>query len=555
MATDSTTFTLEQPSLLMRWLLPSVGDLIFVALFCLLVFTNLSTRLLGDAGIGWHIRTGQIILSTHSVPRVDPFSSSMAGRPWFAWEWLYDVIVGWSEGASGLNGVVVFAAFIIALTFSLAFRLLLRRGTDLGLALVLMLLAASASMIHFFARPHVVTWLFTLLWFWILDSSERNAGAVHSYSGGRPPSKKASRSSLWLLPVTMLLWVNIHGGFLIGLVLLAIYWFVAVWACLRPAKNDFDEALTKIRAGRHVRNLISVGVCSLAVTLINPYGAQLHLHIYRYLSNRFLMNHIDEFQSPNFHYVAQKCFAALVLLTLIALAAKGPARRELALSEGLLTLFAVYSGLYASRNIPTSSLLLILIAGPRLSDAIAGISEQQRLVGVFRVLRTPTRFFKRMQAIQGVLRGHLLPVSALLLTYLIAMHGGNLDSRTLISAHFDDKRFPAGAVNYIEARSLTGPVFSPDAWGGYLIYRLYPRAKVVIDDRHDFYGEPFLKSYLKSIHVEPDWRVFLDQHPAQYLILPKGSALANILVETADWKLTYRDDVAVVFAPLQQDRN
>src|ERR1700677_3142962 len=81
----------------MRFLLPSVGDLIFAALLGLLVFTNLSVRLLGDAGIGWHIRTGQLILASHAIPRVDPFSSTMAGHPWFAWEWLYDVLAGWLD--------------------------------------------------------------------------------------------------------------------------------------------------------------------------------------------------------------------------------------------------------------------------------------------------------------------------------------------------------------------------------------------------------------------------------------------------------------------------
>jgi hypothetical protein len=71
---------------------------------------SLSVRLLGDAGIGWHIRTGQLILSTHTIPRVDPFSSTMAGHPWFAWEWLYDVLVGWLDTVAGLNGVVFFTA-------------------------------------------------------------------------------------------------------------------------------------------------------------------------------------------------------------------------------------------------------------------------------------------------------------------------------------------------------------------------------------------------------------------------------------------------------------
>ncbi len=244
-----------------RWFLPSVADLIFVAMLGLLVFTALSIRLLGDAGIGWHIRTGQLILAMHAVPHVDPFSSSMAGRPWFAWEWLYDLLVGWLERVAGLNGVVLFTALIIGGVFSWTFRLLVQRGTNVLLALILVLLAASASMIHFLARPHVVSWLFTVLYVWILESSEEN-------------------SRLWLLPPLMLVWVNVHGGFLVGFALLAIYWIAAAWLWLRfsqwPTEDRFEEVLRRIRAGRRVRILARTGILSAAVTLINPYGYKLH---------------------------------------------------------------------------------------------------------------------------------------------------------------------------------------------------------------------------------------------------------------------------------------
>ncbi len=138
-----------------RVAMPSVADLIFVALLAVLVFTPLSVRLLGDAGIGWHIRTGQQILVTRDIPRVDSFSSTMAGQPWFAWEWLYDVVVGQLETSFGLNGVVCFTAVVIAGVFACTFRLLIARGTQIGVALGLVLLAISASTIHFLARPHV----------------------------------------------------------------------------------------------------------------------------------------------------------------------------------------------------------------------------------------------------------------------------------------------------------------------------------------------------------------------------------------------------------------
>jgi hypothetical protein len=71
--------------------------------------------------------------------------------------------------------------------------------------------------------------------------------------------------------------------------------------------------------------------------------------------------------------------------------------------------------------------------------------------------------------------------------------------------------------------------------------------RVVVDDRHDFYGEEFLKSYLKMVHIEPGWKLFLQQHPAQHVLLPRDSALANLLLETPGWTPIYRDEVAIVF--------
>jgi hypothetical protein len=521
----------------MQWLIPSIGDLIFTALLGLLAFSTLSVRLLGDAGIGWHIRTGQLILATHAIPHADPFSSTMTGQPWFAWEWLYDVLAGWLESAGGLNAVVFFAALVIALTFSWVFRLLLRRDTDFLVALILVLLAASASMIHFFARPHVVSWLFTVCWFWILESSETR-------SCGTPAIQPLHGLSLWILPPLMVVWVNFHGGFLLGFALLGIYWVSAVWRYFRTEGGRFEDALQKIRTGKRAIDLALIGLASALATLINPYGWKLHIHVYQYLSSRFLMDHIDEFQSPNFHGVAQKCFAVLLMLTLVAFASKTRQKNEIQLNEALLVLFAVYSGLYASRNIPVSSLLLILVIGPRLSSALETFARRPVTAG----LPTPgsQHFLQRMQSIECGLHGHIWPIAAVALTCWITFHGGQLGAKHLMNAHFDAKRFPVAAANYLEPRREAS-VFAPDFWGGYLIYRLYPQTKVAIDDRHDFYGEAFLKSYLKTVHVEPGWQDFLRQHEIRCIVVPRDSALANILLETPAWQSIYSDDVAVVF--------
>src|SRR5260370_383273 len=119
--------------------------------------------------------------------------------------------------------------------------------------------------------------------------------------------------------------------------------------------------------------------------------------------------------------------------------------------------------------------------------------------------RASKPFLARMQAIELSLRGHIWPIAAILLTCWIAAHGGKLGARSLMDAQFDSKRFPVGAVNYLEKQNLQWPLLSTDSWGGDLIFRLYPRIRLVIDDRHDFYGEEFLKCYLQIVRLDPEW--------------------------------------------------
>lgn len=499
------------------WLLPSIADLIFLALLGVLIFTPLSMRLLADAGIGWHIRTGQAILASHSVPRVDSFSSTMQGKPWLAWEWLYDVKVGWLDSAFGLNGVVWWTALTIAVVFAGMFQFLIRRGTNLFVAVAMVLLAISAAMIHFFARPHVLSWLFVLLWFWILDSSERAWG---SGSG-------LSTRWLWILPASMLIWVNVHGGFLLGFALIGIFWLGSLWIWLSSSENRLEDSLRKIAAAKRGRALTWIGLLSAVASLVNPYGWKLHAHVYSYLSNRFLIDHIDEFQSPNFHGIAQKCFLALLLISIAVLIARG---RRLSFSHALLVLFAVYAGLYASRNIPISAILLGMVIGPLLPSA--GSRES---------------FSQRMLAVETRMHGHLWIIAGVVLTFAIVAHGGRVGSAQWIDAHFDPQRMPVHAVDYLRSRGAAVPILAPDYWGGYLIYRLYPQAKVVVDDRHDLYGEQFFRSYLQFLHAEEGWNEFVREHPAGFIVLPRKSALATVFAGTQEWKQVYADDVAVVF--------
>ncbi len=520
----------------LAWLFPSVTDLIFIALLASLSYGLFSSRLLGDADIGWHIRNGQLILQSHSITRVDPFSASMQGHPWYDWEWLYDVSIAAVYQWAGLNGVVWVTALLIAFVFAMTFRLTLRQGSGLFSALIFLLLAFSASVIHMFARPHLFTWLLAVIWFVVLDSMEASAFAsAEDYIG----SGRSYRKLLWL-PLTMLLWVNLHGGFLFGFVLLAIY------LCSGVVQYARNPALRKI-TGRWLQRLGAATLLSALASLVNPFGYHLYTHIYAYLGDRWLTNHIEEFQSPNLHGAAQQCFVFLVLLSFVAVATT---RAKPRLSRGLVILFALYSGFYAARNLPVSSLLLAIIVAPIFSKCFRSSSNSEAVLPAIikTLLRRAEAFSSRMSAFEWKLRGHLWPVAAIVIGIVVCSHSGTFAGGQLMNAHFSSRRFPVQAAGFIAQKNIAGPVFCPDSWGGYLIYRFYPQKIVYVDDRHDLYGSQFFRNYLKITQVSPEWLDQLRMTGVRWVLLPEGSSLADVLKETKDWKSVYEDRTAVLFA-------
>lgn len=512
-------------NVVVRFLIPSVADLIFIILLVTLTCGAMASRLLDDAGIGWHIRNGQQILQTHAVTRTDPFSVSTNGKAWYAWEWLYDLLIAAIHARLGLNGVVFFTAVLVAATFALALRVALTSGGSLPVTVALLVLAISASSIHFFARPHVLSWLMVVIWFRILDAHETAA---------------QDQNGIFWLPLLTLIWVNLHGGFLVGFVLLGIYLIAGAVQYLTSRSPAEKQTIW-----RRVKRLGLVAALSLAASLVNPYGYQLHVHIYQYLSDRFLMNHIDEFLSPNFHGMPQKCFAVLLLITITALAG---VRGKIRPSQLLVVIFAVYSGLYASRNLPVSSILLVMVIAPILSTQISKAATGQGIAPWLRkCLASYDSFASRMTGMEGQFRGHLWPVAAMLLGLWVSAHGGLVGSSQVMNAHFREKRFPVQAAEVIAQSGVRQPIFAPDYWGGYLIYRLYPQTKVFVDDRHDLYGDQFIKNYLKVILVNPEWEKVLAEDQVNWVLAPTESSLANILKLTSRWKTIHEDKTAVLF--------
>jgi len=153
----------------------------------------------------------------------------------------------------------------------------------------------------------------------------------------------------------------------------------------------------------------------------------------------------------------------------------------------------------------------------------------------------------RMEKLEARFQGHLWLMLVFVLGSWACLHGGRLGSTQFLNAYFDDKRFPVEAAQVIADRDIQEPIFCPDQWGGYLIYRLYPQTKVLVDDRHDLYGDQFLKDYLKIVFVQPGWNKLLDDKHVNWVLVQKNSSLGTILEQTPPWKLDHEDGTAVLF--------
>src|SRR5436309_1909309 len=192
-------------------LLPSLADFAFLVPIAFLFGRMDGVKtLLSDCDTGWHIRTGEWIVKNHRVPLQDIFSFSKPGAPWFAWEWLSDVLMAGLNAMGGLEAVVLASILMLALTFSALF-LLVRRKSNPLVAIMVTMLAAAASSIHFLARPHLFTLLFLVLFYAALERVREGRGRI------------AGIPILAAFPVITILWTNLHGGFFVGTLMIAAY--------------------------------------------------------------------------------------------------------------------------------------------------------------------------------------------------------------------------------------------------------------------------------------------------------------------------------------------
>src|SRR4030095_6416972 len=314
-------------------LLPSISEMVFLGVFLFLALQH-GQALLRDGDTGYHIRTGEFIIQNWTIPERDIFSFRSPPIPWTAHEWLSEIIMAIVHSVAGLTGIVIFFSFIIATTYLLLFRMLRQESQDVLLGALIVCFAAVSSTPHWLARPHIFSLGITVIWYHLLNEFQYR-----------------HKNRLFLLPLLTLLWVNLHGGYIVGILLLGIYVVGNRVSWITNREPNAQRFL------QNSKTLLLIMIICILVSMINPQGYHILLFPFKVTSDRFLMDHVQEFLSPNFHEPLP--FKYLFLLLIAILARSRPTVNWI---ELILILTFTYMALYSVRYIT----LFAIIIGPIL---------------------------------------------------------------------------------------------------------------------------------------------------------------------------------------------
>ncbi|HEV2199448.1 MAG TPA: hypothetical protein VGR73_06490 [Bryobacteraceae bacterium] len=484
-----------------RLLIPSLSDLFFVAILCWLFMGAFGwTALLADGDVGWHIRSGEYILNHRAVPHQDLYSFSKPGAPWYAWEWLSDVTDAALYRSAGLKGVVLAAGVLIALFSTTLIRRITRQGVNLFAAMIVALLGVGSASMHFLARPHVFTLVLLSFSMWLVET-DRDGSAPR-------------RRIFWLIPVVMV-WTNLHGGFL---AIVAVLGLTSIGSAVEQWLADRDWS-------KPIRYGILAVACG-AVSLVNPYGWGLHRHIVEYLRSDWIRTVIQEFQSPSFRSENMLQFEGLLFAGLIA---AGALLRRRRIAEGLWILLFAYLALSSVRHVPVFvAVTMPLIAGEVASwwQALTAGAPKHSLRGILNQMAADSAPQFR--------RTSLWP--AAFVVSLVA-----IGQPIKWPVDFPRQLFPVAMVHAHESEIAQARVLTTDQWGDYLIYLHPERQKVFVDGRSDFYGPEVGNEYIRLVNGGWDWDRLMNKYGFNLALLPVELPVVQLLKLRREWRVVEDD--------------
>lgn len=435
-----------------------------------------------DPDFGWHYKNGERIIHS-GIPKTDLYSYTMPSYPAIDHSWLLDVLIYWGQNTIGQYGLAFVFTSIIILAIILSVPKNLQNFSIFPLILSIPVLIGRAGV-----RTQIFDWLLLALLIKLLKYKK-------------------------ILPLFFLIWANLHGGFLIGFAVFAIYVFCEFIQDKRTFLNNFIIFLT-----------------SIFTTFINPYGWKIWYEIWTIMSDPLLKGNIAEWL-PFWHALE---FGFLLLSTFL-FTMGWIYRKKISLFDKLVCIFLFLASLSALRHTP----LFVLVAIP---------------LGAFLM----KLFYNQAQNIpMGLLRFKQLKNIFLVIALVFSVW----EIRGLEKIFV----YPQNAVKYLESNLPKGNLFAEFGWGGYLDWK-FPQKKVFIDGRmnswrfHSVSNESswIFKDYMKIAH-NGDYQELFEKYQIDTVLLPINNLNPQTFVKNQKpflklttnlkrdgWKEIYSDEVAVI---------
>jgi hypothetical protein len=445
-----------------------------------------------DADIWWHLRNAEYLLAHHATPRVDIFSYTTNGHAWMNHEWLSEIPFFLAWRAGGLMGIYLTFVLLLVIIMLGIFYYAARESGNVKAAFVVTCFSLFLTVVSFGPRTILFGYILLLVLLLIL-SRFRNTGDA----------------PLWVLPPLFCVWINTHGSWLLGMILLGIY---IVSGLVEGSWGRIDAVRW---TPQQLRRLLMATGASIAALFVNPFTYKLVFYPFNLaFVQKLNIAYVDEWASVDFNDARGK--VVFILLAGIILGALF-SRYRWKLHEFLLTGFALYAGLKHIRFLFLAAILLAPLLSKLLDEIVP-----------------PYRKEIDKPALNAA-------VMAILLTIGIYRFPPRADLQSAV-----DTRFPAKAVAYIQENRLKGNFFHRYMWGGYLIY-FCRDTKTFVDGRTDIFEYTgVLKDYLDIEQLKGSLGL-LDKYDIRYALVPPDFPIAYLLKNHVGWKVLYQDDVAMIF--------
>jgi hypothetical protein len=430
---------------------------------------SIGLKSISDNSFMTHLATGRLIISGHGIPGHDPYSFTAHGAPWVVQSWLASVLYGLVDRFWGGQGLRVLMGLTTAALGAMTWRLTRPARTLVG-RIVITALVISVGITVWSPRPLLIGLLMLSITLLVAE-------------GGLSP---------WVLLPVFWIWVNTHGSFPLGLVLLGTLWV---------------GRLADHQDGDLERRCLLWGVGGTVLGAVSPLGPTLLVFPLHLLGKMKVLANVIEWQSPSFASGWARLFLIQVVVAVLLLVRRPSYRAAIPL------VVFVAAALVSQRNVAVAGLVLV----PGLA-----------------------RGFRDLGSVRGDQRS---PVSVVLGVAVVAI-AVLMVSASLGRPAWDLSTYPVAPLAWMRQQGIqTDQVrtLTSDTTGNYLELLYGTNAHAFIDDRVDMYPASVVNDYVQVEHGLPGWQQILTRRGIDLVVFDRTSALTEVLSDSAAWRVLYQD--------------